>query len=85
VHFSAVKHPLVGDFLYGAARELYVGDSEMPATNRQFLHAAKLGFPHPRTGRWMESCAPLAQDLREYLNTLARAEGRSLESAKDYL
>jgi hypothetical protein len=33
----------------------------------------------------MESRAPLAQDLREYLNTLARAEGRSLESAKDYL
>jgi 23S rRNA pseudouridine1911/1915/1917 synthase len=85
VHFSALKHPLVGDFLYGAARELYVGDGELPATNRQFLHAAKLGFPHPRTGQWMESRAPLAQDLREYLNTLARVEGRSIESAQDYL
>jgi len=85
VHFSALKHPLVGDSLYGAARELYVGDTEIPATNRQFLHAAKLGFPHPRTAQWIESRAPLPQDLREYIDTLAATAGRSLESANEYL
>jgi 23S rRNA pseudouridine1911/1915/1917 synthase len=85
VHFSAVKHPLVGDSLYGARRELYVGDSKIPAANRQFLHAAKLGFPHPRTAQWIESRAPLPQDLREYLDALAAATGRSLESAGEYL
>jgi len=85
VHFSAVKHPLVGDSLYGAARELFVGDSKIPATHRQFLHAAKLGFPHPRTAQWIESRAPLAQDLRQYLDALAAATGRSLESASEYL
>ena len=85
VHFSAVKHPLVGDSLYGAARELYVGDSKIPATHRQFLHAAKLGFPHPRTVQWIELRAPVPQDLREYLDTLAAAAGRSLESASQYL
>jgi 23S rRNA pseudouridine1911/1915/1917 synthase len=85
VHFSAVKHPLVGDSLYGAARELYVGDSKIPATPRQFLHAAKLGFPHPRTAQWIESRALLPRDLHEYLDALAAATGRSLLSASEYL
>jgi 23S rRNA pseudouridine1911/1915/1917 synthase len=85
VHFSAVKHPLVGDSLYGAARELYVADTKIPATHRQFLHAAKLGFPHPRTAQWIESRAPLPQELREYLDALAAATGHSLESASEYL
>ncbi|HMH80552.1 MAG TPA: RluA family pseudouridine synthase [Candidatus Acidoferrum sp.] len=85
VHFSAVKHPLAGDSLYGAAPKLFVGNSELPPIHRQFLHAAKLGFPHPRTAQWIESRAPLPQDLREYLDTLAAAAGRSLESANEYL
>jgi 23S rRNA pseudouridine1911/1915/1917 synthase len=85
VHFSAVKHPLVGDSLYGAAAKLFLGNSELPPIHRQFLHAAKLGFPHPRTAQWIESRAPLPQDLREYLDTLAAAAGRSLESADEYL
>ena len=85
VHFSAVKHPLVGDSLYGAAAKLLVGNSELPPIHRQFLHAAKLGFPHPRTAQWIESRAPLPQDLREYLDALAAAAGRSLESASEYL
>jgi 23S rRNA pseudouridine1911/1915/1917 synthase len=85
VHFSAVKHPLVGDSLYGAAAKLLVGDSALPPIHRQFLHAAKLGFPHPRTAQWIESRAPLPRDLREYLDTLAAAAGRSLESAREYL
>jgi 23S rRNA pseudouridine1911/1915/1917 synthase len=79
VHFSAVKHPLVGDSLYGA------GKGEVPAVGRQFLHAAKLGFAHPRTGLWVEARAPLAQDLRTFLNDLALAEGRSLDAAYEYL
>ena len=85
VHFSAVKHPLVGDSLYGAAAKLLLGNSELPPIHRQFLHAAKLGFPHPRTAQWIESRAPLPQDLREYLDTLAVAAGRGLESANEYL
>jgi len=84
VHFSAVKHPLVGDSLYGAAPALNVRNIELPAVGRQFLHAAKLGFPHPRTGQWIEARAPLPRDLREFLGTLAAAEGHSLEAAKQY-
>jgi 23S rRNA pseudouridine1911/1915/1917 synthase len=85
VHFSAVKHPLVGDSLYGAAPKLNVGNIELPAVARQFLHAAKLGFSHPRTGQWIEARAPLPQDLRDFLDTLAAADGRRLEAASEYL
>jgi hypothetical protein len=57
----------------------------MPALGRQFLHAAKLGFPHPRTGNWIEASAPLATDLRDYLERLAHLQGQTLDAAKNYL
>jgi 23S rRNA pseudouridine1911/1915/1917 synthase len=84
VHFSATKHPLVGDTLYGAARQLFVGKAELPVLARQFLHAAKLGFPHPRTGQWIEARAPLAQDLRQFLENLVAAEGADLTAVREY-
>jgi 23S rRNA pseudouridine1911/1915/1917 synthase len=85
VHLSAVKHPLVGDTLYGAASHLQAGKTSMPAPGRQFLHAARLGFPHPRTGAWIAAHAPLAPDLRDYLDRLAAVAGKSLATATDYL
>jgi 23S rRNA pseudouridine1911/1915/1917 synthase len=84
VHFSATKHPLVGDTLYGAARQLLVGKTELPVLGRQFLHAAKLGFPHPRTGQWIEARAPLPPDLRQFLENLVAAEGAELTNVQEY-
>ena len=84
VHFSALKHPLVGDTLYGAASHLHTGKTVLPALGRQFLHSAKLGFPHPRTGGWIEAHARLPADLRDYLYRLAAAESRSLAGAEAY-
>ena len=84
VHLSSLKHPLVGDILYGAATHLETRNYSMPALGRQFLHSAKLGFPHPRTGRWVEVRAPLPNDLRDYLDRLAAAEGKSLAAAESY-
>jgi 23S rRNA pseudouridine1911/1915/1917 synthase len=75
VHFSALKHPIVGDTLYGAAGHLHVGKIELPALGRNFLHAAKLGFSHPRTGAWLELRAPLPVELHAYLGHLAGAAG----------
>ena len=77
VHFSAVKHPVVGDTLYGAAEELRVGKVTLPAIERNFLHAAKLGFAQPRTGAWIEVRAALPSELREYLKKLCEAAGES--------
>jgi 23S rRNA pseudouridine1911/1915/1917 synthase len=85
VHLSALKHPLVGDTLYGAASHLHVGKTSMSALGRQFLHAARLAFPHPRSGAWIKTHAPLAPDLRDYLDRLAAVEGKSLAAAADYL
>lgn len=84
VHLSAVRHPLVGDTLYGAASHLRVGKSSMPALARQFLHAVRLGFPHPRSRQWIDIRAPLAADLRDYLERLAELEGQVLGAVEDY-
>jgi 23S rRNA pseudouridine1911/1915/1917 synthase len=85
VHFSAVRHPLVGDTLYGAQSQLHVGKSELEPLGRQFLHAAKLGFAHPRTEQWIEARAPLANDLRDYLAQFAALTKTSLDAASEYL
>jgi len=81
VHFSAVKHPVVGDTLYGAAEELRVGKVTLPAIERNFLHAAKAGFAQPRTGAWIEVRAALPSELREYLKEqcVKRRENRRAE------
>lgn len=73
VHFSALKHAVVGDRLYGAAAHLKAGGFEMPPLGRNFLHAAKIIFSHPRTGERMELRAPLPAELREFLYALAEA------------
>jgi 23S rRNA pseudouridine1911/1915/1917 synthase len=75
VHLSALKHPVVGDTLYGAATQLRVGDTALPPLGRNFLHAAKIVFSHPRTGERMELRAPLPIELRDFLRTLAKAAG----------
>jgi 23S rRNA pseudouridine1911/1915/1917 synthase len=75
VHFSALKHPVVGDTLYGAAGELRVGKLTLPALGRNFLHAAKLGLAQPRSGAWIEVRAALPGELRDYLKKLSDAAG----------
>jgi 23S rRNA pseudouridine1911/1915/1917 synthase len=59
VHMAHIGHPLVGDVLYGGA----------PAAGlaRQALHAYRLAFAHPVTGKPLEFHAPLPADLREAL------------------
>ena len=77
VHFSALRHPVVGDTLYGAAAQLRVGRTTLPHLHRNFLHAAKLAFAHPRTEARIELRAPMPQDLRDFLQQLVRAAGDS--------
>jgi 23S rRNA pseudouridine1911/1915/1917 synthase len=79
VHFSALRHPVVGDTLYGAAEELRIGKIALPPLGRNFLHAAKLGFAQPRTGKWIEVRAPLPEQLRIFLQKLSMAAGDAPE------
>jgi 23S rRNA pseudouridine1911/1915/1917 synthase len=73
VHFSALGHPVVGDTLYGAPRQERMGSELLPTLGRNFLHAARIGFAHPRTARRLEIRAPLPKDLIGHLNALVRA------------
>jgi len=75
VHFSALKHPVVGDTLYGAHGSCVSEKLDLPPLGRNFLHAAKLGFAQPRTGAWIEVRAALPLELRDYLKTLCNAAG----------
>ncbi len=75
VHFSALKHPVVGDRLYGAPGQLSIGKITLPPLGRNFLHAAKLGFAQPRTGEWVEVRAVLPAELRAFLEKLSAAAG----------
>lgn len=63
VHMTYIKHPLLGDELYGPAKNRY-------GAARQMLHAAVLGFIHPSTGEYMEFEAPLPDDFEAVLNKL---------------
>ena len=84
VHFSALKHPVVGDLLYGAASEFSIGKTMVPALHRNFLHAARLSFTQPRTGQPLEIRAPLPEELHQFLHTLASAaavEPRGIDAA----
>lgn len=66
VHFSALRHPCVGDLTYGAdpvlARKL--------GLSRQWLHAKTLGFHHPADGRWVEFESEYPDDLANALRIL---------------
>jgi 23S rRNA pseudouridine1911/1915/1917 synthase len=62
VHFAALGHPVVGDAVYGRPS---------PLLSRQFLHAFRLAFRHPRTGERLQLEAPLPEDLREALGCAA--------------
>lgn len=66
VHFSALRHPCVGDLTYGADPTLA---AELGLT-RQWLHAHKLGFAHPVTGDWVEVTSPYSEDLNYALEHL---------------
>lgn len=63
VHLDFIGHPVVGDLKYGAAKTHF-------NLAGQFLHAAVIGFKHPRTGVYMEFTAPLPDELEAILSGL---------------
>lgn len=71
VHFNAIKHPLVGDLVYGADPRL----AERLAMKRPWLHAMELEFRHPATGERVHFSAPYPPDLEESLASLRRSIG----------
>jgi len=74
VHLAWLKYPVVGDETYGMGRDKTIADprvrAAIAAMGRQFLHAARLGFHHPRTGEWMSFDAPPPPELARLLEEL---------------
>jgi 23S rRNA pseudouridine1911/1915/1917 synthase len=87
VHMASIGHPVVGDTLYGGAGQLTdqvaaqaaqskaarrKADPERLRLGRNFLHAAKLEFPHPKTGKVLQLEAPLPVELEKFLALLEK-------------
>ncbi len=66
VHMAAIRHPCVGDRMYGADPVL----AASLGLTRQWLHAVRLGFAHPADGRRMEFSSPYPADLAAALEIL---------------
>ena len=61
VHCQHMRHPIIGDPMYGV-------QISKPRLERQFLHAHKLGFSHPRSQVAVEFTSPLPPDLQRILD-----------------
>ena len=61
VHLAAIGYPVFGDITYG---------KKSAFLNRQFLHAHRIGFNLPATGKWVEFESPLPEDLLQALKEL---------------
>lgn len=67
VHLKSIGHPVVGDKLYASRRQQ---KEDEKIIKRQFLHAYRLSFSHPRTGEWLVFETGLPVDLRNVLDKL---------------
>ncbi len=65
VHMAYIKHPLVGDMVYGPKKSKIKADGQM-------LHAKTLGFIHPSTGQYMEFDSQIPEYFETILNQLRK-------------
>jgi 23S rRNA pseudouridine1911/1915/1917 synthase len=66
VHMSALRHPCVGDLMYGADPTL----AARLGITRQWLHAVSLAFEHPATGEWVSFTTDYPDDLAHALKVV---------------
>lgn len=76
VHMAHLRHPLLGDPLYGGGLKLPKAASPefieaLRAFRRQALHAERIAFAHPRSGETIDEEAPRPADLQALLDALA--------------
>jgi 23S rRNA pseudouridine1911/1915/1917 synthase len=70
VHLASLGHPVVGDALYGAPRELKPKNEPAISLARNFLHSASLQLQHPRSGEALAFSRPLPEELEGFLEEL---------------
>lgn len=86
VHMAHIRYPLVGDRVYGGRLLLPKGASPelieaLRAFKRQALHAARLAFEHPITGKAVDLSAALPADFQALLAVLA-VDAKAAEKAR---
>jgi len=79
VHMDHIRHPLVGDVMYGGKNKFIAGTSkklikEVNLFNRQALHAQTLSFRHPDTAQIVSFEAPIPSDLSNLLALLGEED-----------
>jgi 23S rRNA pseudouridine1911/1915/1917 synthase len=85
LHLSHIKYPIVGDPVYGGRFRLPRGATAalidtLRAFKRQALHAATLGFQHPRSGKPLTLHSPVPPDFAKLLDAL-REDARQAADA----
>ena len=73
VHLASLRHPVVGDTLYGAPRTMSGKNEGSISLPRNFLHAAALQLQHPRSGVTLSFARPLPEELQGFLQKLTTA------------
>jgi 23S rRNA pseudouridine1911/1915/1917 synthase len=70
VHLASLGHPVVGDALYGAPREVRGKNLPAISLSRNFLHAAKLELHQPKTHELLSFSRPLPPELTDFLHRM---------------
>jgi 23S rRNA pseudouridine1911/1915/1917 synthase len=71
VHCAAIKHPVVGDSVYGGRKAgKHIEYDLFGSVPRQMLHAWKLQFTHPKTRKTLCFEAPIPSDMEDILEKL---------------
>jgi len=88
VHMAHIRHPIVGDPLYGGALKLPKGASEelvaaLRGFKRQALHAETLEFVHPITGEQVRNTAPVPADMLHLMKVLREDSAAFAERERD--
>jgi 23S rRNA pseudouridine1911/1915/1917 synthase len=81
VHMAHIHYPIIGDRVYGGRLSLPKGASAQLAQalrefKRQALHAARLSFAHPVTGKPIEQQAAAPEDMQALLRVLREDQGK---------
>lgn len=81
IHLGSIGCPVLADKTYGGRDHVMLSDlngqdpgseGDYVVINRQALHAYHLRFQHPRTGKWIETEAPIPPDIQCLINELRR-------------
>jgi 23S rRNA pseudouridine1911/1915/1917 synthase len=89
VHMASLGHAVVGDVLYGAAREMRArrgratDEGGAISLGRNFLHAARLELVHPRTGKQIALESPIPAELQAFLTAIERDVASKVSTKSD--